>query len=67
MGRVQLKFMSYIPQCPQSVVGLYLNNAGPVLNKGIVPYLAQGVITMAGDFSCLPLSSSLIMKGPEVP
>ena len=28
-------------------VGLYLDNAAPVLNKGHVPYLAQGVITMA--------------------
>ena len=52
--------MSYILQCPQPVVGLYLDHAGPVLNKGVVPYLVQGVITIAGNFPCLPLSSSLV-------
>ena len=66
MGKVQLIYAMY-PSVPLTCSLLYLGNAAPVWNKGDVPYLVQGVITMAGDLPCLPLSSSLIMKGPEVP
>ena len=55
MGKVQLIYANH-PSVPLPIVGLNLN-------KGYVLYLAQGVITMAGDFPCLHLSSSLIMKG----
>ena len=66
MGKFN-QFISHILQHPKPIVGLFLGNAAPVWNKGDVPYLVQGVITMVGDLPCLPLSGSLIMKGPEVP
>ena len=64
MGKTQL---IYVMHPSVALGGLYLGNAALVLNKGNVPYLAQGVVTMARELTCLPLSSSLITKGLEVP
>ena len=66
MGKVQLIYVIHT-SVPFTCSWLVSWKYCPSFEQRECAYLAQGVITMAGDFPCLPLSSSLIMKGLEVP
>ena len=65
MGKVQLIYVMH-PSVPFTYSWPVSWQCCPSFEQRGSTYLAQDVTTMAGDFPCLPLSSSLIMKGLEV-